>query len=381
MFKQLIIIFLVILSFGYITIEVQASALGDLEKLTDTRVGNIPDPVPVCYAYYDENGNLVYATPSNPCPDTTQPPKKSNVKTPVKNPVNKVVESTDKYDPDCADTIFDSKKTDCKIASKVAPLPVIQEIHESGNIIESFKNKFSTISNWFTPQKTLVSKTPTSTPKPKSPIKLEKTTRGIISVHSQEIIENILEDTNIKSISITSTYRTPKDQARAMFDNLEYRRKAYEKEGKNEVLALSLAVKDERNLYCPKYGVSGACSVINLYSDGVKMKYDSTEIKSAMQNMISDYAKEGKYVSHHLMNPYKEKINVIVEGQDALSISQKIKDFIEFEIPDKENGGKKKTINTESTRIKGNPWRILAISRTSRLCKGTSPSSLPIPRI
>jgi hypothetical protein len=99
-----------------------------------------------------------------------------------------------------------------------------------------------------------------------------------VSATSRSVIKDILRTAGIRNATITSTARTPEDQARAMYDNLE-----------------SQGVQAQRTLYGP-----AGDQVIDVYEKEKKAKKTPEGIKSAMEAKIIELGPST--VSHHCVD-------------------------------------------------------------------------------
>ena len=119
--------------------------------------------------------------------------------------------------------------------------------------------------------------------------------QSVVSTHSKTILTEILNHAGLDECSITSTSRTPADQARVMFNNLEAHGVAAQK-------ALYAAAGDQ---------------VIDVYSARKAEGKTAAQIKSAMEVKINAIGPDK--VSHHCADP--AKLNVV--DISPLSIANK----------------------------------------------------------
>lgn len=112
-----------------------------------------------------------------------------------------------------------------------------------------------------------------------------KANQAVVSNHTKTVLKEILSHAGLDSCKITSTSRTPADQARIMYDNLEAHGVAQQK-------ALYAAAGD---------------LVIDVYSQQKAAGKNATQIKAAMEAKINAIGPEK--VSHHCADP--AKLNVI----------------------------------------------------------------------
>ena len=126
-----------------------------------------------------------------------------------------------------------------------------------------------------------------------------KKDKQIISNYSAEIIKIALKETGIKTAVITSTIRTPEEQASIMLEN---------------------AKKNLKKQY-QLYGTDGD-SILKIYEKN-KSKPDA-EIKNKMVDKIKDLEKQGKRVSKHCVS--KEtylQSNIIDIGLNSMKAAKK----------------------------------------------------------
>lgn len=122
--------------------------------------------------------------------------------------------------------------------------------------------------------------------------------------YSLKILDTIAlaADIDVKILVVTSTIRNSEDQARIMFNNIQAGKSA-------------------------KYGEAGS-AVVDTYNEHVKAGNSSSEIKSAMTDVIQQYADKGRLASNHQGDPTKLNVfdiapssvtkNAITAWQDAL---------------------------------------------------------------
>ena len=109
--------------------------------------------------------------------------------------------------------------------------------------------------------------------------------QSVVSPTTKNILREILSHAGLDSCLITSTSRTPADQARAMFNNLETK-----------------GVKSQRELYS-----AAGDLVIDVYEAQKKTGKTAAQIKTAMEAKIKAIGPEK--VSHHCADP--NKLNVV----------------------------------------------------------------------
>ena len=125
---------------------------------------------------------------------------------------------------------------------------------------------------------------------PKS-VPMKIMTKATLSIHSQEVLTELLRKSGQESAIITSVTRTPEDQARIMFDKLEGKTGGKDK-----------GVDGQKALYG-----KGGDSVIEVYIKAKAMGESDTEIKRKMVAQI--YAVGPSNVSKHCADP--SKLNAI----------------------------------------------------------------------
>lgn len=131
---------------------------------------------------------------------------------------------------------------------------------------------------------------------PDAPITIDfgpRAKRDVFTEYSKKILEGILKTAKLNSVTITSTARTPADQAGAMFDNLE--RTGPEAQKK-------------------EYGKAGD-EIIDLYVAKKKAGKTSPEIKAAMEAKIKEFWEKGQWEGH-LSDPMK--LNVFDISMDSV---------------------------------------------------------------
>lgn len=111
----------------------------------------------------------------------------------------------------------------------------------------------------------------------------EKAKEDAVSDYSRGVLSDIAKQAQERHILITSTARTPEDQARAMYNNLEIR-----------------GVRDQQRLYNPK-----GDAVIDVYVAAKAEGKTSDQIQPLMAQKVRDL----NWSSGHLANP--DKLNVI----------------------------------------------------------------------
>lgn len=117
--------------------------------------------------------------------------------------------------------------------------------------------------------------------------------QGVVSTHSKNILKEILNHAGLDSCLITSTSRTPADQARIMFNNLETH-------GVTAQKALYAAAGDQ---------------VIDVYSAKKAEGKTAAQIKAAMEAKIKAIGPEK--VSHHCADP--ATLNVVDVSPPSIS--------------------------------------------------------------
>ena len=109
--------------------------------------------------------------------------------------------------------------------------------------------------------------------------------RNVVSPYSKQVLSDILRKAGLKSALITSTQRTPAEQAAAMFQNLEAR-----------------GVAHQKSLYGPN-----GDAVIDVYAAAKRAGKNAQQILKAMEQKI--VALGPGNVSHHAADP--KVLNVI----------------------------------------------------------------------
>jgi hypothetical protein len=112
-----------------------------------------------------------------------------------------------------------------------------------------------------------------------------KANQAVVSVHTLGVLTEILNNANLASCMITSTSRTPADQARIMFNNI-----------------VSKGVTAQKSLY-----KAPGKAVIDEYVRAKNAGKNSDQIKAAMEAKIIALGPET--VSHHCADP--SKLNVV----------------------------------------------------------------------
>lgn len=103
--------------------------------------------------------------------------------------------------------------------------------------------------------------------------------QAVVSNHSKTVLDDILSDAGLSSCRITSTSRTPADQARVMFNNI-----------------VEHGVAAQKALYA-----SAGDQVIDAYVLARNQGKSSSEIKEAMKNKILEIGPSR--VSRHCADP------------------------------------------------------------------------------
>ena len=127
--------------------------------------------------------------------------------------------------------------------------------------------------------------------------------QAVFSERSRNVVSNILDDAGLNSCKISSTSRTPADQARAMYNNI-----------------VSTGVAKQKALY----GASGD-KVIDIYVAQKNAGKNATQIKAAMEQGIIAIG-PGR-VSHHCADP--AVLNVIDIAPSSISKKQAFEDAVE----------------------------------------------------
>lgn len=109
--------------------------------------------------------------------------------------------------------------------------------------------------------------------------------QAVVSAKTKALLQEMLSHAGLDSCLITSTSRTPADQARVMFNNLETK-----------------GVKSQRDLYA-----AAGDLVIDVYEAQKKAGKTATQIKNAMEAKINAIGPEK--VSRHCADP--NKLNVV----------------------------------------------------------------------
>ncbi|MCY1021234.1 hypothetical protein [Pyxidicoccus sp. MSG2] len=117
-----------------------------------------------------------------------------------------------------------------------------------------------------------------------------------VSAHSQAVLADIMATAGVTSATITSTARTPADQARAMYDNLQ-----------------TQGVARQRELY-GRFGDQ----VIDAYEEAVGAGLSRPEVEQAMVDRINELGPSN--VSRHLANP--DQLNVVDISPRSIPASQ-----------------------------------------------------------
>lgn len=121
--------------------------------------------------------------------------------------------------------------------------------------------------------------------------------QSVVSNHTIELLSDLLRESGLESCLVTSTSRTPADQARAMFNNLE-----------------SKGVKSQLDLYA-----AAGDEVIKVYVAKKKAKKTADEIKAAMEAKIK--AIGPSKVSRHCSDP--AVLNVVDVAPSSVSTNKK----------------------------------------------------------
>ena len=162
--------------------------------------------------------------------------------------------------------------------------------------------------------------------------------KSTLSDYSINLLNEILKNTKVQGITITSTTRTAEDQARIMYDNLIGK-------GKNQ------GVEEQYKLY-------GNCGdlVIKAFEDESKKTKDPNQIKAAMLSKMKEIG--AHKVSHHALDPADyNKLNV-------LDIAPSVADKQGFEAAIKKAISEGKIINFHSPST-GDPAYHLEIPQTN----------------
>ncbi len=129
-----------------------------------------------------------------------------------------------------------------------------------------------------------------------------KANKSVVSSHSIEVLTEILDEAGLGSCQITSTSRTPADQARVMFDNIE-----------------SHGVAQQKGLYAAA-GDKG----IDVYVSQKKAGKTSDQIKAAMEKELLQIGPSK--VSRHCADP--AILNVIDIAPSAIVKKQAFEDAV-----------------------------------------------------
>lgn len=143
--------------------------------------------------------------------------------------------------------------------------------------------------------------TPAGTETPAAPVAVTITfganaVESAVSAYSKGILEDVLRAAKLTSATITSTARTPTDQARVMYNNLE---------GTGE----GQGVEAQKKLY----GNAGD-KVVDVYVALKAEKKTADEIKAAMKAKIDELGPTN--VSRHISDP--AKLNVFDVGPNSI---------------------------------------------------------------
>ncbi|HJQ35335.1 MAG TPA: hypothetical protein VJ866_24500 [Pyrinomonadaceae bacterium] len=117
----------------------------------------------------------------------------------------------------------------------------------------------------------------------------DKANQAVVSVHTIGVLTDILRAANCDSCLITSTSRTPADQARIMFNNIRGT-------GKNQGFDAQLGL----------YAAPGQ-AVVREYKKAKDAGKSDDQIKAAMEAKIREVGPDK--VSHHCSDP--AKLNVV----------------------------------------------------------------------
>jgi hypothetical protein len=117
--------------------------------------------------------------------------------------------------------------------------------------------------------------------------------QAAVSVHSRQVLQDIMKSAKLDSVTITSTARTPERQAIAMFDNIE-----------------SQGVASQKALYGPN-----GDQVIDVYVAEKAAGKSQAEIISAMEAKINELGPSN--VSRHLADPSTMNVIDIAPSQIA----------------------------------------------------------------
>lgn len=131
---------------------------------------------------------------------------------------------------------------------------------------------------------------------------LENASSSVVSDYTLEVLRDALRVSDNDSATITSTTRSPYDQARVMFDNLE-----------------NYGIEKQKELY----GSAGD-QVINIYKNGKQRKLSRENIIKNMKNKITNIGPQS--VSRHAADP--KKLNVIDVAPNSLKNRKKFIDAL-----------------------------------------------------
>lgn len=129
---------------------------------------------------------------------------------------------------------------------------------------------------------------------------------SVVSGHSIEVLTEILDAAGLSSCQLTSTSRTPADQARVMFNNI-----------------VSHGVAQQKGLYA-----AAGDKVIDVYVSQKKAGKTSDQIKAAMEKEIVKIG-PGK-VSRHCADP--ATLNVVDIAPSSISNKQAFEDAVDAAI-------------------------------------------------
>lgn len=118
--------------------------------------------------------------------------------------------------------------------------------------------------------------------------------KGAFSDYSRRVLEKILEASGVDKVVITSTIRTPEDQARIMYENLDM---LTNKKGFDEGVAASR----------PQYGtdpLSPGNQAIDVYVNSMTSGENKDQVITDMISKIRNLSDQGKWHSH-LSDPKK----------------------------------------------------------------------------
>ncbi|HEX8197798.1 MAG TPA: hypothetical protein VF571_16525 [Pyrinomonadaceae bacterium] len=141
--------------------------------------------------------------------------------------------------------------------------------------------------------------------------------QGVVSQHTISILKEILNHAGLSSCLITSTSRTPAEQARAMYNNI-----------------VATGADKQRELYA-----AAGDMVIDEYEKAKKAKKSEAQIKAAMEAKI--IAIGPTKVSHHCADPTKMNVVDIAPSsisnkhafENAVQTALNRKDIIRFFAP------------------------------------------------